>query len=137
VKRIRGVHRVVQEIARQLRRDQTSAEQILWALLRRRQLAGVRFRRQHPVGRYVLDFCAPALRLAIELDGEIHSAQRDQDAHRSEQLEAFGYRVIRFKNEEVRADTDLVIRMIEEVIEEMRRRPPPPRSPSPNSGGGG
>jgi very-short-patch-repair endonuclease len=84
-----------------MRREPTPAEKVLWDVLRGRGLDGLRFRRQHPVGRFVLDFYCPIHKLAVEVDGEVHDAQQERDAERTAVIEAHGYRVIRFRNEEV------------------------------------
>jgi very-short-patch-repair endonuclease len=88
--------------ARDLRRRETAAEELLWEALRDRRLDGLKFRRQHPVGALVLDFCCPARRLAVELDGEVHATQGERDVEREAVLAAAGYRVLRFPNEAVR-----------------------------------
>jgi very-short-patch-repair endonuclease len=87
--------------ARQLRKQATPAEKILWEQLRNRRLNGIKFRRQHPLGKYIIDSYCPAHRLVIEIDGEFHRYQVDQDQARMQELEDFGYRVIRFWNHEV------------------------------------
>ena len=104
--RIRGVHRPVQAAAGRLRRAMTPAERALWAALSGRQLDGLRFRRQHPLGPFILDFCCPARKLVIELDGAGHADedQAQRDAARTAQLQSHGYRVLRFRNEQVLAD---------------------------------
>ena len=82
--RIRGVHQGIQEAARTLRREMTPAERLLWMGLRQ-QGSSSRFRRQHPLGPFILDFCCPALRLVIELDGAVHDdpAQMRRDVARA------------------------------------------------------
>ncbi len=117
-KRIRGVSPNTQEAAQQLRRQATLAEQTLWEALRRKQIEGVRFRRQHPMGQFVVDLCAPRCRLVVEVDGEIHTQQIDQDRARTQHIEAFGYRVIRFTNEEVLNDLPRVLKMIRREVKE-------------------
>jgi very-short-patch-repair endonuclease len=99
----------VQQRARQLRQAQTPAEQKLWARLRRKQLYGLRFRRQHPIGRFIADFCCVAHRLVIEIDGPSHGAQVEYDETRTAWLEARGYRVIRFTNEQIDRRMDDVL----------------------------
>ena len=92
--------------ARELRRNETEAETILWEALRSRQLKGIRFRRQHPVGHYVLDFFCVKYQLGIEVDGGIHN-QPDQavyDSERTAYLEEHGIRILRFRNEEIMQD---------------------------------
>ncbi|MCI0549302.1 MAG: DUF559 domain-containing protein [Candidatus Rokubacteria bacterium] len=96
--------------ARRLRRDQTDAEWRLWARLRDRQVLGMKFRRQHPIGPYIVDLCCTESRLIVELDGGHHARARDVDARRSAFLLKSGYRVLRFWN------TD-VLRNIEGVLE--------------------
>src|SRR5437016_14483089 len=104
--RVRGVSRVVQDTASILRRSETPAERALWQMLRARKLSGVKFRRQQPLGRFVLDFVSTSHRLIIELDGDIHDLQPEQDAARTAHLQTYGYRVIRFKNDEVLNNLD-------------------------------
>ena len=87
--------------ARDLRRNLTDAERALWRHLRQRQVAGLKFRRQHPVGRYILDFVCLEARLVIELDGGQHAERQGEDQVRTAWLEARGYRVMRFWNTEV------------------------------------
>ena len=88
------------KVARELRQDDTRAEQAVWRLLRDRQLAGLKFRRQHPLGKYAVDFFCYELRLAIELDGSVHSqpSQMRKDAAKDGHLEALGARVLRIPN---------------------------------------
>ena len=114
--RIRGVAGAVQQAALLLRADMTPAEARLWEALRAKRLNGLRFRTQHPVGKFVLDFYCPACKLAIELDGSVHDENAEQDAARTGHLEAYGYRVLRFSNEQVMAELPAVLAQI---------RPPP------------
>jgi len=90
--------------ALQLRRNMTDAERKLWAALRDRRLGGIKFRRQHPLGPYVLDFFSEAHKLVIEVDGGQHTADADRDAKRTGWLNAHGCRVLRFWNNEVLAN---------------------------------
>ena len=96
-----------------MRGRQTDAEAAVWWLLRNRNL-GVKFRRQHPIGRFVLDFYCPELRLAIEVDGNQHAADaaRTRDAARSEALRHQGIRVVRFTNREVLLESEAVAEAI-------------------------
>ncbi|MGA9397495.1 MAG: endonuclease domain-containing protein [Anaerolineaceae bacterium] len=87
--------------ARKMRKDAPDAESYLWQLLRDRRFAGYKFRRQHPVGRYILDFYCEQAKLAIELDGGQHQAQIIYDEKRTAQLNQAGIRVIRFWDNEV------------------------------------
>ncbi|MDP9472048.1 MAG: endonuclease domain-containing protein [Chloroflexota bacterium] len=87
----------------------TPAEQVLWAALRRSQVDGLSFRRQHPVGSYILDVFCPALKLVVDVDGDIHEQPVDQDAFRTKHLESFGYRVLRVRNNDVLNDLRAVL----------------------------
>src|SRR3954463_13318338 len=84
--------------ARDLRREATEAEKRLWRSLQSAQLGGASFRRQHPIGRYIVDFCAPALKLIVELDGSQHAKADNavNDEARTAWLNAQGYSVLRF-----------------------------------------
>jgi very-short-patch-repair endonuclease len=104
--------------AQELRREQTPAEQALWKLLRNRELALPRFRRQHPIGIFIADFCCHERRLIVELDGAIHDdpKQRAWDENRDAYLRQRGYRVLRFPNEAVLEEPDSVLRQIHEAL---------------------
>ena len=102
--------------ARELRKAPTEAERLLWKYLRRRQLNGHRFRRQHPIGPHVVDLYCFESRLAIELDGGQHSEQTEYDAERTGFLESEGVRVLRFWNNEVLGDVEAVQHVIMEAL---------------------
>jgi very-short-patch-repair endonuclease len=99
-------------IARRLRRNRTDAEDRIWHYLRNRQLEGAKFRFQSPVAGYVADFICVEARLIVELDGGQHGEQIEQDAARTRALEAAGYTVIRFWNNDALANTEGVLEMI-------------------------
>lgn len=96
--------------ARRLRKQMTPAEKALWSELRRCRLAGPRFRRQAPVGPFIIDFVCHAAKLAIEIDGGVHDAPDValQDAERQQWIEGRGYRLMPFTNAEVRSDVKRV-----------------------------
>ena len=98
--------------ARELRRDMTDAEHSLWKHLRLRQLEGYKFRRQQPIGKYIVDFVCFEKQLIIEIDGGQHSEQVEYDSERSSWLEKQGFRVLRFWNNQVLNETDAVKEMI-------------------------
>src|SRR5689334_10195341 len=98
--------------ARRLRGNMTDVEKRLWYLLRRGQFEGVKFRRQVPIGPYIVDFASLSQRLVVELDGGQHDSQREKDARRTAYLEAEGYRVMRFWNNEVLENLDFVLATI-------------------------
>lgn len=108
-------------IARKLRADQTDAEERLWQSLRARQLEGEKFVRQFQIDAYVADLACRTARLAIELDGGQHDPERD--ATRTEIIERYGYRVLRFWNHDVLADTDAVLEAIRQELLIARNRP--------------
>lgn len=89
--------------ARDLRKRQTRAEATLWQYLRASRLYGLRFRRQHPIDRYFADFACLSLKLIIELDGKVHDEDDQQldDYHRQQAIEALGWSVLRFTNDQV------------------------------------
>ncbi|HEY4689294.1 MAG TPA: endonuclease domain-containing protein [Anaerolineae bacterium] len=105
------------QAARGLRRELTPAERELWKALRSRRLAGLKFRRQHPLDRFILDFFCVEHQLEIEIDGEIHvrSDQAARDSERTEWLQAQGIRVLRFSNEEIEKNLGGVLRRIVEM----------------------
>jgi very-short-patch-repair endonuclease len=107
----------VVEWARNLRREQTSAEERLWAALRNRQLAGLKFRRQHPYGQFILDFFCVERQLVVEVDGGVHinTEQATHNVERSEFLEQRGVHVLRFTNEEIEQHLPDVLRKIIEA----------------------
>ena len=98
--------------ARKLRREQMDQERILWSRLRARKVGGPRFRRQHPIGPYIVDFCCPEMMLVVELDGGQHADQETEDQERTRFLESQGYRVIRFWNNQVVENLEGVLEKI-------------------------
>ena len=122
------------EHARTLRSKQTDAEQLLWALLRDRRFAGKKFRRQHPIGRYILDFYCHECRLAVELDGGQHNDEetRSRDERRSRFLREQGVRVVRFWNHDVLLQTESVLESLwDEVHGDVGVSVPSPQTPLP------
>ncbi len=106
--------------AGELRKESTPAERKLWAHLRNNQINGINFRRQHAIGKYIPDFCAVQEKLIIELDGSQHLEQQEYDAERTKYLEAQGYKVIRFWNNQIMNDMNGVILAITYAIEEIK-----------------
>jgi very-short-patch-repair endonuclease len=101
----------------ELRKDSTPAEQKLWSCLRNDQL-GVTFRRQHAIGNFIPDFCSPKAKLIIELDGSQHLEQEEYDEERTKYLEAQGYKMIRFWNNDVVNNIEGVILAIIYAMED-------------------
>ena len=119
------------ERARELRSNMTNAERHLWKHLRQRQIAGYRFRRQMPMGSYIVDFICLERRLIIEIDGSQHQEQQVYDARRDQWLAEQEFQVLRFWNNEVLNQTEGVLMRILEVLE---RTAPPPTPPPPGGG---
>ncbi len=99
-------------MARSLRKRAAPAETLLWKAIRNRALGGFKFRRQHPVGPYVLDFACQECKVAVELDGLSHLRTKENDKARTLFLEELGWRVIRFWNTEIYDDYDQVLEAI-------------------------
>jgi len=106
------IHPAIRQRARELRQPQTRAETILWRQLRDKRLKGLKFRRQHPIGPFVVDFCCLEHQLVVEIDGDTHATQIEYDEERTEWLETQGYRVIRFTNQEVYCQLPAVLEAI-------------------------
>jgi len=109
------------EYARDLRKDETIAEELLWKRIRNKQMAGLKFRRQHPLDKFIADFYCHEKNLVIELDGSIHddSEQKQADEGRTYELDELGIKVIRFRNEEVIENIEKVIKTIFEITEKL------------------
>ena len=93
---------------RELRQRQTKAESLIWTVLRARRLAGLKFRRQHAIGPYIVDFACIEKDVVIELDGGYHEHQYEKDRVRQAYLESEGWQVLRFSNEDVLSDVEAV-----------------------------
>jgi very-short-patch-repair endonuclease len=102
--------------ARSLHKDPTHAERVLWQRVRRRQLAGFKFRRQHSVGPYICDFACLEASIVVELDGSQHAEQCDYDRRRDMFLRSRGFRVLRFWNSDVLARTEIILETIYEAL---------------------
>jgi uroporphyrinogen-III synthase len=105
-------------IARNLRKRQTYCEKVLWSELRNKKLLNLKFRRQYPINKYIVDFFCYEKKLIIELDGPLHEDNEKQkrDEIRQRELECLGYKIIRFRNEDLISKFDYVLKEIEEKI---------------------
>jgi len=105
-------------LARELRQRQTETEKTLWARLRNRQLEGVKFRRQQPIGHYVVDFASCENRIIVEIDGGQHNERgiTEKDEERTVWLKGEGYHILRFWNNEVLKNVDGVLEVIREAL---------------------
>jgi very-short-patch-repair endonuclease len=100
-----------------LRREQTEAESLLWQHLRGKRLKGAKFRRQHAIGGHIVDFCCLRHGLVIEVDGGQHTEETEKDAARTARLEAQGFKVIRFWNDDVLRNLEGVLASIAESLQ--------------------
>lgn len=107
------------QIARNLRKNQTLQEQIMWKLLRNRQLSNYKFRRQYVIGKYIVDFVCREKKLIIEIDGGQHNEQKniEYDKERTEFFEHEGYRVIRFWNNDINKNLEGIYKKILESLD--------------------
>ena len=120
----------MRQLARSLRKNQTDAERKLWRCLRARELCGFKFRRQYPIAPYIVDFICVEKQLIVEIDGGQHATMTELDNRRTEFLNARGYRVLRFWNNEVLRQLDAVLARILDSL--MHPHP----SPLPQAGEG-
>jgi very-short-patch-repair endonuclease len=114
--------------AKRLRRHQTDAERILWFRPRGRRLAGWKFKRQVPIDHFIVDFVCADAKLIVELDGGQHADRTPQDEERTRTLEAMGYLVLRFWNNDVMRNIEGVL---EEILSTLNQQPPQPPHPTP------
>ena len=118
-------------VPQRLRRNMTEAESKLWRALRLQQFRGFKFRRQHALGNYVLDFVCLSAKVVIEVDGGQHAEAVAADEQRSRFLEGAGFRVLRFWNNQVLGETEAVLIRIGEELERATATTPSPPPPSP------
>ncbi len=118
-----GATNLIFELAKELRRNMTEAEQKLWFHLKQ-GVGGLKFRRQHPLKNYIADFYCHKLKLVVEADGGIHNKPdvKEYDAIREQNLVDWGYKVVRFTNEEIIGEEEKVIRRIAEIIDELKNK---------------
>jgi very-short-patch-repair endonuclease len=123
------IRRKMLEIARQFRKEPTKSESILWQALRGKKLDGIKFRRQQPIGYFVVDFYNSVYRLVVEVDGPIHANQVEADCARQDILEQIGLNVMRVNAEEVEKNLPSVLEKIRLKINELKLNAS--KSPSP------
>ncbi|MCI7337676.1 MAG: DUF559 domain-containing protein [Bacteroidales bacterium] len=117
-----GAPSVLFEKASVLRTTMTHAETLLWNRLKNKQL-GVKFRRQHPIDIFIVDFYCHACKLVVEIDGDIHKFQHEYDVGRTAEMQRYGIQVIRFTNEDVELHIEQVVERIKHVLAERTRCP--------------
>ncbi|MBM3933762.1 MAG: endonuclease domain-containing protein [SAR202 cluster bacterium] len=111
-------------VALGMRSASTAAEDALWQRLRNRRLDGLRFRRQHSIDRFIVDFYSPEAKLVLEIDGPIHDTQQEQDEIRQDILESLGFTILRFTNEDVLENIDAVLKKISEAAQDLLSEKP-------------
>jgi very-short-patch-repair endonuclease len=107
------------ELAKDLRNNMTGSEKKLWSFLRMKQVGGYKFRCQHPIYRFILDFYCHEKRLAIEIDGKIHNSQQEYDRYRDEFLKSIGIKTLRIKDEDIFNNVEIVREMIKIQLSEL------------------
>ena len=123
--------RNLKPLARKLRKNATDTENLLWNSLRSKRFGGLKFRRQAPIGHYILDFVCFEKRIIIECGGGQHMEQKEKNEKRDKWFSDKGYRVLRFWDNQI-------LQSLEIVLEEIHKacvKPPPPLTPSPKGGG--
>ena len=116
MKSSRKIPQEITDRARNMRRTSTSAEKALWSVLRNRQIEGCKFVRQYPIPSYIVDFCCREKKLVVEVDGGVHIGQEAYDQERDQDLAELGYRVIRVTNDDVLANINAVVTIIQEAL---------------------
>jgi very-short-patch-repair endonuclease len=119
----------LKSLARELRKNMTLSEILLWNCLRKKAILGYDFDRQKPLDKYIVDFYCKELMLAIEIDGDSHYYRYEEDKERQKELEKLGIKFLRFDDKEVKRDISNVLRVIEDWI--LKNKP----TPSPSGGG--
>lgn len=109
------------ELSRILRQNETATEKALWEMLRKKRFKNLKFRRQHQISLYIVDFYCDELKLVLEIDGGIHLSKenKEKDMIREQQLQALGFSVFRFSNEQVLDKTDLFLKELNTIVEDL------------------
>ena len=110
------MHHSKKVLARVLRKEQTVEEAKVWGALRNRRFCNLKFRRQHDIEGFIVDFYCHELRLAIEVDGKVHEKQAEYDELRQEIIESAGVRVIRVTNDELNRDMNILLERIRRLL---------------------
>jgi very-short-patch-repair endonuclease len=107
------------EKAKLLRKSETNAEKLLWERLKSKKFYGYKYRRQHPISQFMVDFCCHELKLVIEVDGEIHNKpeKKEYDENRTAELEKYELKILRFTNNEIENDIEQVLHSIANVLQ--------------------
>ena len=108
--------RYIIELARKMRKNLTQTEKVLWHELQNKKLNGYKFRKQHPIFRYIVDFYCHKCLLAVEIDGDIHKLRKDYDEYRDKYLKSIGIKTLRFTNKEVLNNLNIVLEKIKNEL---------------------
>jgi very-short-patch-repair endonuclease len=119
--RYKDTPKYISKLAWENRNNPTDQEEKLWSIISGKKLNGLKFRRQFPIGRYIVDFYNHANRLVIEIDGSSHDDRKEYDDNRDAYLRAGGYKVMRFKNSEIDSHIETVVRRILENTKDIKR----------------
>jgi very-short-patch-repair endonuclease len=111
-----GAKPIIFERAKYLRENMTDTEKILWNELKLNKIDGYRFKAQHPIDIYVVDFYCHKAKLVIEIDGKMHEFQKNEDISRADEIKSFGLKVIRFSNNDIRKNLTNVIEKIRKEV---------------------
>ena len=111
----------VVKLAQQLRLNMTPVEKILWSKLCNRQILGMKFRNQHPIERYIVDFYCHEIKLIIEVDGTVHDSRKEYDDYRDNFLKGGKYTVLRFSNDEIENSIESVLHTIENCVSNLSK----------------
>jgi len=120
------IRRKMVETAREFRKEPTRGEKILWNALRGKKLDGIKFRRQQPIGYFIVDFYSSTYRLVIEVDGPIHESQKEADAVRQEILEDLGLVVLRIDTEIIEKNLNMALNLIRKSTLKIKQNSPSP-----------
>ncbi len=120
-----GATPAIFKLAKELRKNETESEKILWTKLNKNQMMGLQFRRQHPINMFVADFYCAKIKLVIEVDGDIHELleYHEHDIGRSDIIDDFGITVIRFSNDQIINDLDNSLNIIEKSVKLLLTKP--------------
>jgi len=116
---VRGTTVGITQAAQRMREDLTESEAILWEAIRERRLGGLKFRRQHPAGRFIFDFYCSRAKLVLEVDGGAHDCRVEYDAERTAEIERYGYTVLRFTNPDIEYRLSQVLDEIERTAKRL------------------
>jgi len=112
-----GATEEIQERAKLLRKTETNAESLLWKYLRNKRFKNLKFRRQHPISKFIADFYCHEIKLVVEVDGEIHLKEenKEYDENRTAEMERFELKIVRFTNDEIENNISLVLKTLTEA----------------------